>query len=242
MQRGAPDDYQLRTWAATYPIGDLGELAARLGSIVIFDRRGGVIYLDDFNDGLLHWTKGVAGAGSSVAPSSAYARHAGCSIALTVGAVVNSSAQLLGVFPYKDTGTFGWEIAFTVNTDVLRIITEMRIYDGTYFIRPGIRYTHSTRALDYRDAAAAWVNFATGPVLREADYCFHIAKLVADIDTPAYVRFLLDGVEYDLSSYTPPKTPDATGQQINPMITLYGDATHGETIYVDDAILTIDEP
>lgn len=61
MPRGMPDWGEYSPQEVVSKLLDNAELAARLGSPVLFDRRGTVIFMDDFNCGVNHWdtvTKG----------------------------------------------------------------------------------------------------------------------------------------------------------------------------------------
>ena len=66
MAGETPDYGRLSAQATVFPVTDLGELAARLGSIVSHDRRGDVIWLDGFEDGLDKWQPTTSGSGAAV--------------------------------------------------------------------------------------------------------------------------------------------------------------------------------
>ena len=58
MGHGYPDYGTQGPVSTVHSIQDLGELAVRLGSIVTFDRRGNVLWLDGFDSGIGAWSKG----------------------------------------------------------------------------------------------------------------------------------------------------------------------------------------
>jgi len=55
MPRGYPDWGRIRKEVGIAAIGDLGELAVRLGASVVWDRRGDVVLVDSFDLGLAPW-------------------------------------------------------------------------------------------------------------------------------------------------------------------------------------------
>jgi len=59
VAHGAPDWWGTEQTSTVHLVQDVGELAARLGSIVTFDRRGNVIWLTSFEDGLQGTSFGV---------------------------------------------------------------------------------------------------------------------------------------------------------------------------------------
>ena len=88
MAHGTPDWGVTAGAVTTYQVTDLGELAVRLGSPISHDRRGDVIWWDDFECTLNKWQTVANGAGSSVALSDARARNGRYSALLISGSAV----------------------------------------------------------------------------------------------------------------------------------------------------------
>jgi len=94
MAHGQPD-YGMYTLANTiYRLTDMGELAARLGSINTYDRRGDVIFLDSFESGLTAWSPSSACTGSDLVQSAKHARSGGFSAKFVCGSDGTRQAQL----------------------------------------------------------------------------------------------------------------------------------------------------
>ncbi|GAI56753.1 unnamed protein product, partial [marine sediment metagenome] len=55
MAHGQPDFGMYQIAKTIYRLADMGELAVRLGSIVTHDRRGDVIWMDNFDSGIAKW-------------------------------------------------------------------------------------------------------------------------------------------------------------------------------------------
>ncbi|GAH83946.1 unnamed protein product, partial [marine sediment metagenome] len=71
MPRGQPDFGMYASASTIGSVSDLAELAVRLGSINIFDRRGKVIDFDDFEDVRKGWEFELLGGATAVRASTA---------------------------------------------------------------------------------------------------------------------------------------------------------------------------
>ena len=59
MAHGAPDWFGTTPQGMVHRVADLAELAARLGSPDVFDRRGNVLFMDSFENGQNNWSHGA---------------------------------------------------------------------------------------------------------------------------------------------------------------------------------------
>ena len=59
MPRGQADFGQYAVKEVSASISDMGEVAARLGSIDIYDKRGDVVFFDNFEGAFLRWNRSV---------------------------------------------------------------------------------------------------------------------------------------------------------------------------------------
>jgi len=69
-----------------------------------------------------------------------------------------------------------------------------------------------------------------------------VFKLVTDFENEKYVRFILNNDVYDLSSYTYEKTNDTSRPHLLVRYKLVSTGGTSTTSYVDDVILTQNEP
>lgn len=242
MARGAPDDYNLRVSARTYPVADLAELAVRLGSIVVFDRRGDVVYSDNMLYGTRHWDTATGGAGSSVAADNAQVFRGVKSLALTAGAAALAYAGIIGWFAYPPTTKIGAEIAFALDPDQGAFFLRLGVYTGSTYVQGAVKVDLVEGKLQYESSSGAWTDLVASLSLNANDRLFHILKLVIDLDAEEYVRCLLDSTEVDMADIACYAPASAVNPYLRVEITAQSDGSHASTCYVDCFILTQDEP
>ncbi|GAH53184.1 unnamed protein product, partial [marine sediment metagenome] len=183
MAHGQPDFGIYAAKKTVSGLADLGELAARLGSIVTFDRRGDIVWFDDFEGEVDKWYQEPSGTDAAIVVSPDAARNGSFSAKLTTGDEVNDFATIIHYLPYPVTSRVGFEISFNVENDLSELIFSQRLYDGSYEHYARLRYLPATDVLQYLDSEAEWQDLVTGLVLWAATYAFHTVKLVIDLDT-----------------------------------------------------------
>lgn len=242
MAHGAPDFSKYRRDSTTYSLQDLAELAVRLGSIITFDRRGDVVFTETFNHGYSMWTPQSDGANSAFGLNTTYFLSAGVSLGLTPGSDDERYALVYNHLPYPGDLNMGGEIHFTLAAEVDNFRLGLRIYDGTTLHRARITYDPGDQALYYEDANEQNQSIATGLNLNVNPNHFHALKFVIDLATQSYTRVILNDTEYTLEDptyYTTASALDAVLQIVPNAVATSG---NNPTIYVDNAIITQDEP
>lgn len=242
MAHGAPDWHKYRTTSSTYSIEDLAELAARLGSIVTFDRRGDVIFLESFEHGRGRWDQTLSGTGAAVALEPAIFRTSGYSIRLTPGTDQSKSALILGVMHPPRTSSIGFEFSFTTPNLFNQILAFLQFYDGTTQTLAWLRYYLPATTLDILTAPATYTTVATGITFAATAYNWYTLKLVADLTNVTYSRAIFGNVSYPLTDYDLVTSADSTSPQFQFGIALEGTGSANLHAYIDDIILTQDEP
>lgn len=242
MPRDLPDYGALSAQATVYEVTDLGELAVRLGSIDTFDRRGDVIFLDSFEDGLNKWGSSAIGTGGSVALSNARVRNGCYSCLLTCGSDLARFASIYHYRPIPAVSILGMEFSFNLASNISRLMLIGWFYTGTQRVGFRITWRDTEGTLKYIDENGDEIEFASAVVLAQDPTLFHIMKLVIDPETPRYVRFILDSEEYDLSAGSLLVSADATLAKLFVNVYLEGRAGQNDAVYVDDVIITQNEP
>jgi len=242
MGHGTPDWWGAEPTETIYGIQDVGELAVRLGSIDTFDRRGNVMYLTSFEDGLGRWAAYTSGTGAVAVISAATARSGAYSVKLQGGSDAGKYAEIVSLFAYPKLSKFGLEVSFTVEADLQYVEIDFLLFDGTDQYEADVRYDQDNSRLQYKNAAGVWTNIITGLALMENPSCFHTLKLVIDGDLLEFFYVLLDDQEASLAGQGMLSTASPGSPGLGVYIYAYSDAGKNGKSYVDDIIITQNEP
>jgi len=242
MAHGQPD-FGMYTLAKTiYRMTDMGELAARLGSICTFDRRGDVIWLDDFEGPATSWALTPDGVGSLVHLSSDAFRSGSQSMLIRAGAAVDDCSIIANYFPFFVPSKLGLEISFTNDGANMGFLFNGYMYDGTKHYYFAIKYDGDTKVLSIYDKTEGWVPLGAKN-LRVGSFMFHTMKVVVDFEILDYVRLLLNEAVYDISDYVMFSDDDDTLPSLYVSCGVTNKTLAANpTSYVDDFILTQNEP
>lgn len=241
-------------WGKEHTIGN-AELAARLGSVVTFDRRGTIFWHDDFGVSPLKWYTSFSvlhgGSGHSITLSDEMvSRGVGCM------KMIPPSANEDYAYAYRYLGgaaqnRIGVEATIRTETaNALRIILHTRCYTGTRLVQGGVRITKNIgltqSQLSYRNTTAlapytdsCWTDFKR---IYPGNNITMPLKYVLDITNEKYNRCMFAGEEIDMSEYVP-RTGDYTANQyIETEIYVVNTEASNAKVYIDDFIMTIEEP
>ena len=241
MAHGTPDWGQIPDVAGYILTEDLAELAARLGSICTFDRRGSIFFMDDFESGVNKWRFHGQSALGTFDSFAGYAHSGGYCGRLITRAVTNAYAQIERWFSFPQRVKMGFEISFTLDGNVSFIEWGFYGFDANEWINPLVYYDVAANKLYYGKYGGGYQEFASNVDLLQQDYCFHTAKLVVDLTTNKYVRFILNDTEYDLSTNAYNIDPYGDTPQMYAYYEIKTSGNVGAISYIDNAIITRDE-
>lgn len=231
--------------AGAFPlVGDLAELAARLGSPDTYDRRGNVIFADDFRHGDVSW-ENIEGEGDGeVAVVAADSYQGPFCLRITSGdeAGVDQSTVVYKNISAGNVSKYGLEcsVRFYVAWDNFRLRMDRR--DGTTSYAAEIRLSYADDEIQYLDSDSNYTKIAALAGVAKAVGQYHTVKLVVDFEENTYYRLLIDEVEYDLSAYDVESSGDANEPSFYIAITLVGRDGTNDKCHVDDVIFTRNEP
>ena len=220
----------------------MAELAARLGSIVTFDRRGDVVWMDDFESGVEKWVISGSGTGYGCVSSAEKAKTGGWSAKLTTGQLINYLGQMRHYQSYPALSKIGFEVSFVIHLNLGGIRLELGLYTGTTFYVAMIDICPTPPNLGYYDENFAYQTIAHDISIAAWDYLFHTAKLVANFETGKYTRLIFDNYSYDLSSAKMYSSPSSTSPNLFVTIIATPSVNANESTYIDDVIITQNEP
>ena len=232
-----PDDI----WGNAIALGN-AELAAVISPAHRYDRRGNLVLLDDFSGGLQGWIAAYTGTGGAAVVSTVAARSAPYSIKLTTGQNAAGNANISKYWPKPSTGRLGLEVSFAaVSTD-----PEVRLrfyhYDGANYHLFSIKYDFTDQDLQYLDNAAAWHTVASSLAFYPNYTSFNTMKLVVNLANNTYERAMMNSGEYDLAGIDALTVVSATAPYLAFVVFADGDNSANYTVYIDDVILTQNEP
>lgn len=241
MAHGQPDFGVYAAKTTTYGLADMAELAARLGSINTFDRRGDVIWMDDFEASHLNKWSILSPAGSG-ALSTEKAKSGAQSVKCVTGAVADDYVQMLKYFPYPVLSKAGievWVSHLSLSDQDLLIFCYLN--DGTNRYESRLKYTLGTGRVDIWDENGAYVQVGT-VLMAVSGIQFNFFKLVSDFINKTYAHIIINSTLIDVSAYPLYSVASASTQVITASILPATLVATAKTSYVDDFIYTQNEP
>lgn len=234
-------------WGNPHHLG-LAELAARLGSPVTFDRRGNVIWFDDFESGLNKWLTYAVGTGAVVQLSAKRCHRGCCSVRLVAGSDSSRYAGLHWDGAFQNVSKLGYEMCWSgADTDVYGYMTDclawsFYIQDGNNAHVGAIIYDVKNALWNYIDENCVAQTFLSGYYHMPKTTLFNFFKLVVDPVNNKYTRVLINNAEYDLSDYALYSYADPTYPSIILTFDINSQPGKLAECFVDNVVLTQNEP
>lgn len=242
MPRGQPDfgAYQQKSVGAT--LSDMAELAARLGSIVTYDRRGDVIDLDDFESTLLRWNQVDDGAGSYAILDNTSVKSGSQSVRLHIIDTGMAFVRIERGISLRGSDKLGLELSFSSLTDTADIRGGVVYYDGSYSNTAAWRLLPAAEEVQvYDHTVSDWVKIADTGTFLLSNFAFYTVKIVFDITTKKYVRLMISADEYGIADYTLYQVALVSAIYVKPYVQLSRVSAGAADVWVDDIILTQNE-
>jgi hypothetical protein len=243
MARGQTDFGEYAPTKTVAGMSDMGELAVRLGSINTYDRKGQVIWLEDFEDNINKWDITAAGAGGGATLSTATAKNGAKSCEIISGTVAGNETEIVRYVSRAVNSRIGLEVSFTSTADIgyqtFYIITD----NGVQWIYGGIRYDPTLDVIQFLNSAGVWTTHIAAANIYQAAQCFNQLKFVIDLATGFYEKLLIGAEEIDLSDHALYYTAGIFFNFLGVKIVCSSRTTPTKaTTYFDDVILTQNEP
>jgi len=227
-------------WGQVLRVGN-AELAARLGSVVGWDRRGSVAWQTDFGLGLGSGLKYPTGTGSSITLVPDYWLTGGYSVKLVGGSDGNHKAYIDFLVEASPSLDLGLEITFSYPAVAEFIKAELRVYTAGRVYIAAVRHNLSTNYVQYLNSSGSWTNIANPTYLTGAEM-FHRLKVVADFANLLYKRVLYAGTEVDLSAQGVYNSASGYSAAMYVEVELNSRSGYNDVAYLDSIVLTTGEP
>ncbi len=239
---GHPDWGQAAATEFIATMPDLGELAARLGSPVVFQRTGNVFFIDSFDEGLADWLQSPAAGTGKIELRGDVAFRGPAAVRLYTDASSPGSTYLTKRFQPPFISKIGMEVTFSC-VDAIRsmILTATLVQGGKHRwymiqIRPG---DDSLRVFGGDELT---VVFGTQQIDTGDPTLFHTAKVVIDLVNKRFDRFYLDQEAYNLEAYQPIEVIDVTSPRLEVSLGVTSGEAVQHSVIIDNFIFTINEP
>ena len=221
---------------------DHAELAARLGSIDRFDRRGSIVWYDDFEGPYLLWdeVKDTADGYARLTTQRAYTGSQSVEIYPTTTAVKYAGIKRALIIP--QLSKLGFEISFSELTQGKYIRIDVTVYTGEKKLTTGVVIWISQDKLQYIAQDTTWKDIGPSVKVDTSRHLWHTTKLVIDAENECYSRWLFDSYEIDMDGIAVQSTTDDTGPYIEYQIRGYSGGMLTQKLYVDNFIFTQNEP
>jgi len=221
---------------------DSGELAARLGNIDTWDRRGNVIWYDDFESSTTKWYFSGTGTGWAVERSTDRAYTGAYSLKMTTGDASGNFAKTTKALENPTSETIGIEIIANSDHPDNELYLFIVGFDGNYQYSPAIKWNVGQGKVYYKDSTGTYQLLRSGIYAEPHLEYWLPLKLVWNWKTLKYVRAVVGEYEYDLSDEDIQKAVDTSEKHIEIWIYYMSTASGNKIGYVDNAILTQNEP
>jgi len=134
------------------------------------------------------------------------------------------------------------EAAINIDDAVSQFIISFFVYSSDTLYDYRIKYLSATHKLQVRDSAGVYQDLSPAMYLYDRSCLFHVIKLVINAKSGCYTRLIVDDTTFDLSSYSAETSPGGLDPTLLIDFLFLGKVAQNATSYIDDVILTQNEP
>ena len=225
-----------------YSMMDSAELAARLGALSTWDRRGNIVWEDPINASGNKWSLTGNGTGNDQAVSQSYAEKGDNSMKLTTGSDGGMNAQMGRHSQLCVEGNIGLEISFSMDSDIDYITLTLLWRKDSRYTAAKLKVDQTNSKLSYLNSGNTFTELASSLQYSPKLTCFYTLKMVLDVENKNWVRVIHQDVGYSLANISLYDVAIVTHGYMEMYVHAYGTAGNNATIYVDNVILTQNEP
>lgn len=216
------------------------ELSARLGCPSTIDRRGNILWMDDFEGVSAKWESDFS-TGGSAGLNAEYSYSGSQSYKLVTDNNDTDYSKIYKEFPHPVTASLGCEFMARMPTSKYYLSLYLYAWDGSIYYTASFDYQLDANEIRIMDDPVTRSTLAdSGLALRTYELWMYF-KLVVDWTNKKYVRLIAGNKEFDLSSYPIPNAPNYDDPKLRVMIYTHTAENASKTTYIDDFILTQNE-
>jgi hypothetical protein len=237
-----PDFYEYLPGSDRYSLSDMGELAVRLGSLSTYDRRGEVVWTEDWGHGYSMYSFYLDGTGAAVHLEAGYVDITDYTLKLIAGSTGVHTARLFKFWGGWVGDKLGFETAFFIRGAANYVYLIFDRYKNNVDRQGGIRVKPSNGELSIRNNTGSYTVIDTLGNLALPYNVFHYAKLCCNFETNKYMRLLFNQKSYNLSSYDLYNVACGGDNYYGLYIEVEGRSGYNDTVNISHFILTANEP
>ncbi len=220
----------------------LAELAVRLGFPHVFERTGNVLFYETFSYGLSDWNVTQSPAANKPLLSTRGLLNSPYSAKLVSDGTLHGYSIIRKDLGYPYLTVFGMEFSFQPSAAIGELYFGIIVYTGSVKHSIWVMYEDSTYKWYVLDNTPAYREVLTYDIGAWDHTNWHTAKIVADLTNERYIRLAIDNEDVGLTSYTPRQDNDTTAPYIYISVDSHTLGTRVYNLFVDNVILTINEP
>jgi len=218
------------------------ELAVRLGALSTYERLGEVVLQDGFSDGLALAAPLVDGASGTVNLYAGFAKTGGYSVRAITPAAVDGYSGVGYAITLFQLSNVGIETTFNAPLPYCWVSVEMITDDAVQQRFAAARYSPETGVVQIYNSAGAWVTVASGLSAASDLNLWSVLKLVIDLNAGYYKRVMFANRAIDLSAYPLYTYGTAGVVSIHPLVRVTATTLIAASAYLDNVIVTQNEP
>lgn len=238
----SPDYQKYLPSSSRFSLQDMSELAVRINAPLMLDRRGEIVWYDDFRNGLANWKSLIVGAGGSVALYASQSYHKGFYVSLIAGTTSSKQTYIRSNLGNFVLGRLGFDVVFNVINSPIDIQAQFDIYDGSFLYEAYLKYKGTTHEWQVLDDGSSFITILTRQINFGTNIIWFPIKLVYDLSTQNYIRFIVGNTETNINTIRFRKTVNTSTPQMQLTIAIDGDGTLNGALNIAQAIITQAEP
>lgn len=241
-KRSVPDFAEYAPKGFLYRNIDPTELAVRLGSVNTFNRSGDVIFQDGFESGLAAFYDTAPGVDAETDITPLTARNGGFSC-LMISGLSDEGNTLVGKFlAYPFLCKMGFEVSFSYPSTGIQIYIALMIYTGTERLLGILVIEPASKRIRYYNGDVVWPTLLSNINPAVGAQWFNTIKLVIDFENRIFDKVFINKDVYDISAYDLHIANSTAAPLVDTEVYIFPTTDVNRTLYIDDWIMTINEP
>jgi len=225
-----------------FPLFDQAELAARLGSLMTYDRRGSVIWQYHFEHGIGDTGPGGIGVSSTAVLYASQYEFPPFACKMQAGGAAGSYYSVERRLPVPQPALVGFQASVRLTPGVEEVRHFIYHYDGASRWYANLVVNQRENKLQVWVDPGVPVDLIDPLTDLNSGYYFAHLKIVCDLSTHKLVRGILDRHEFDLSQYTMVVSADAEAENLRGRIMVFSVTGATTVCVVGSMIFTVAEP